>query len=91
MARGQSNIFGAIEEKGGAGSFHLLTGQVVAQRCVVAGGSETVFAEQGRGGANLVEWAAGLSTGRAQEMQSASREYRVAVTEYRLPSCEFRI
>jgi hypothetical protein len=43
MARGQSNIFGAIEEKRGGGFSQNFTGQVAAQRCVVAGGSAVVF------------------------------------------------
>lgn len=71
-ARGQSNIFGAIEENDKEKFWPKVADQVVGQRCVVAGGSAVVFEFCQRGNGNLVEWAAGMSTGCAQEMQSES-------------------
>jgi hypothetical protein len=71
MARGQSNIFGAIEEKGDEDFSRNFTGQVEAQWCAVAVGSGAVSVFCERWERNLVEWAAGMSTGRAQEMQKA--------------------
>jgi hypothetical protein len=78
MGGGQFSIFGAIEEKIGHGFSPV--GRFTANARDESffrwmGGS---FRVEGMARRNLVEWAAGLSTGRAQEMQKDSSQLRVA-------------
>lgn len=69
IALGQFNIFGAIEEKLGYGFPGIFAGQGKSARVVVNALIVRVYECPPRCQMNLVKWAAGLSTGLAQEMQ----------------------
>lgn len=86
MHGGQFSIFGAIEEKS-IGGFPKLTHSSARLRTLVFA---SISADAPCAARNLVEWAAGLSTGSAQEMQKGGTQYSVGgsyETEGRLWGC----
>ncbi len=72
MGAGQFSIFGAIEEKTGHGLSRIRTDEAMLELRAVVPLNGAFFARGLRGEENLVEWAAVMSTGRAQEMQKGS-------------------
>ena len=74
---GQFSIFGAIEEKDGHGFSRIgMDEQQLREESFCLWMAEVLtWTEDGR--RNLVEWAAGMSTGRAQEMQKGSGQWAV--------------
>src|SRR5580704_14968660 len=50
-----------------------------------------VFTADERCWRNLVEWAAGMSTGRAQEMQKGGVQFRVSSSQFSVLSSQFSV
>ncbi|HET7891596.1 MAG TPA: hypothetical protein VFL34_08725, partial [Candidatus Sulfotelmatobacter sp.] len=56
--------------------------------CAIVLLNGAVFACGRRGGKNLVEWAAVMSTGRAQEMQKGSSQFSVLSSQFSVLSSQ---
>lgn len=91
MGAGQFSIFGAIEEKTGHGFTRIRRDEAMPSGCAVALLNGAVFACGRREEKNLVEWAAVMSTGRAQEMQKGSGQWPVGSGQFSGFSSQFSV
>jgi hypothetical protein len=91
MGAGQFSIFGAIEEKTGHGFTRIGTDEAMLESRAVVPLDGAVFEHQVRGEKNLVEWAAVMSTGRAQEMQKGSGQWLVISDQLLVLSSQFSV
>jgi hypothetical protein len=69
MGAGQFSIFGAIEEKTGHGFSRMNTDEETTSRIAFVHWIAVVSGKRQRAKENLIQWAAGISTEGAQEMQ----------------------